>query len=75
MLSEYNHEQRVMHSKSDDTEIMINDNTDDIIKKFLQLLHSKYDIGLVIIMKGFYFTFGSVRLLYYKCDEISLKSS
>ena len=64
-----------MHSKSDDIEIIINDNTDDIIKEFFQLLHSKYHIGLVIIMKGIDFIFGSVCLLYYKCDKISLKSS
>ena len=33
MFSKNNDEKRVMHSKSDNIEIMVNDRTDEIIKK------------------------------------------
>ena len=40
-----NDEEQVMHSKSDIIEIMINDEADEVIKKFLN--HSKIDIKII----------------------------
>ena len=40
-----NDAEQVMHSKSDIVEIMINDEADEVIKKFLN--HSKIDIKII----------------------------
>ena len=40
-----NDEERVMHSKSDNIEIMINDEANDVIKNLL--IHSKTDIKII----------------------------
>ena len=40
-----NYEERVMHSKSDNIEIMINDEANDVIKNLL--IHSKTDIKII----------------------------
>ena len=36
-----NHEERVMHSKSDDIEIMINDEADEVIEKHFESLKKR----------------------------------
>ena len=38
--------QRVMHSKSDNTEVMAYDNLKEIIEEFVKSLLSRYQIGL-----------------------------
>ena len=55
---------RRMHSKNDNTEIMINDKADEVIEELLQLLLSRYQIGLETSMKGRNFVFDFVHLLY-----------
>ena len=40
-----NDEERVMHSKSDNIEIMINDEADEVIKELL--IHLKIDIKII----------------------------
>ena len=37
-----NDEERVMHSKSDDTQIMINDEAEEVIKKLFDSLKDRY---------------------------------
>ena len=44
--SKDNDEERVMHSKSDNKEMMINDKKDEVIEEIFQPLLSKYQIGL-----------------------------
>ena len=66
--SKNNDEERVMHSKSDNIEIMINDKADEVIKEPFQSLLSKYQIGLQTSMKGNEFVFECVQLQYYKCQ-------
>ena len=41
-----NDEERVMHSKNDDAEIMINDEADELIEKFFQSLKKRYQNNL-----------------------------
>ena len=41
-----NDEERVMHSKNDDQEIMINDEADELIEKFFQSLKKRYQNNL-----------------------------
>ena len=54
-----------MHSKSDDIEIMINDEADEV-----KSLEIRYQNNLEK-MKGSNFFFDYVRFLYYKCHEIN----
>ena len=44
--SKDNDEERVMHSKSDNKEMMINDKKDEVIEEIFQSLLSRYQIGL-----------------------------
>ena len=60
-----NDEERVMHSKSDNVEIMISDKADEVIKKLSYSFNSRYQNNLQS-MKGSDFLFDYVRLLYYK---------
>ena len=66
-----NHEECVMHSKSDDIEIMINDEADEVIEKHFESLKKRYQNNLES-MKGSDFVFDYVHLLYYKCHKINL---
>ena len=61
MSSKDSEETHTMHTKSDNTEIMMGNDTDEIIKElFKSLLQS--DFG-----------FDSVGLLYYRLQKVSLK--
>ena len=51
-----NDEERVMHSKSDNIEIMINDEADEVIKKLFDSLKNRYQNNLEQ-MKGSEFVF------------------
>ena len=63
---------RTMHSKSDNIEILISNETDEIIEKLFESFLQKYQEGLEQSMKGSEFVFDSVDLLYYKLYRISL---
>ena len=69
--SKDNDEERVMHSKSDNIEIMINDEADEVIKELFDSLKNRYQNNLES-MKGSEFVFDYVHLLYYKCHKINL---
>ena len=58
-----------MHSKAI-TEIMINDEADEIIKVLSDLVKNRYQNNLES-MKGSDFVFDYVQLLYYKCHKIN----
>ena len=64
-----NDEERVIHSKSDNIETMINNEADTVIKEFFDSLKNRYQNNLVP-MKGNQFVCGYVHLLYYKCHKI-----
>ena len=53
-----------MHKKSDNIEIMMCSETDDIIDEFFKSLLQKYQEGLEESMRGSEFVFDSVDLLY-----------
>ena len=72
MSSKDNDEEGMMHSKSDNIEIMINDKADEVIERLFQSLLSRYQIGLETSLKGD-FIFGCVHLLYYRCNKINFK--
>ena len=61
-----------MHLKSDNIEIMISYETDEIIKELFKPLFQNCQEGLEERMKGSEFIFDKVDLLYYRCLKISL---
>ena len=65
-----NDEEHVMHSKSDNIEIMINDDADEVIEELFKSLKNRYQNDLES-MKGSEFDFDYVHLLCYKCHKIN----
>ena len=62
----------VMHTKSDNIEIMNGTETNDIINELFKSFLRRYQEGLETKMKGSEFIFESVDLLYYSLHKISL---
>ena len=60
-----------MHTRSNSIEIMIGNETNEIIKKLFNSFLQKYQ-GLEESMKGSEFVFDSVDLLYFKLQKLSL---
>ena len=67
-----NDQKQVVHSNSDNIEMMTNDNVDEVIKDLFESLLSKYLIALETAIKGSNFIFDRVNFLYCKCYEINL---
>ena len=61
-----------MHSKSDNMEILIGNETDEIIEDLFDSLLQRYQKGLEESMNGSEFVFDNVDSLYYKLHKISL---
>ena len=61
-----------MHTKSDNTEIRIGDNTNDVIKELFKSFLQRYQEGLQEKMKGSEFEFDGGNLLYYDFNKTSL---
>ena len=64
-----NDEERVMHSKSDSTEVMINDEADEAIEELFKSLLYRYQNNLEKLMRVSKFAFDYVHLLYCKCHK------
>ena len=62
----------IMHTKSDNTEIRIGDDTNDVIKELFKSFLQRYQEGLQEKMRGSEFEFDRVNLLYYDFNKISL---
>ena len=65
-------ETRIMHTKSDNTEIRIGDDTNDVIKELFKSFLHRYQEGLQEKMRGSEFEFCGIHLLYYDFNKISL---
>ena len=72
--SKDNDEECVMHSNSDNIEIMINDEADQVIKELFDSGKNRSQNNLESI-KGSEFIFDYVYLMYYKCHKINLNRS
>ena len=66
------HETRVMHTKSDNEEIMNGSDTDEIIEEPFKSFLQKYEETLLEKMKGSEFEFVGINFLYYDFNKISL---
>ena len=65
-----NNEECVMHSKSDNIEIMINDKVDEVIKELFGLLKNRFPNKLEL-MKSSKFVFDYIHLVYFECHKIN----
>ena len=63
---------RTMHTKSNNVEIMIGSNTNEIIKDLFKSVLQKYQEGLEESMRGSEFVYDSVNVLYYNLNKVSL---
>ena len=68
----YKNETQVMHSKSDNVEIMNGTDTSDAINKLINSFMKRYQGGLETKMKGSSYIFESIDLLEYHLHKISL---
>ena len=68
-------EARIMHTRSDNIEIMIGDDNDDIIEELFKSFLQKYEENLQNKMEGPDFEFDGVNVLYYDFNKISLNRS
>ena len=65
-------ETRIMHTKSDNLEILIGSDTNDVIKDLFRSLLQGYQENLEEKMKDSELDFDSVNVLYYDLNKISL---
>ena len=65
-------ETRIMHTKSDNTEIMTGSDTNEVIEELFKSFLQRYQEGLQEKMRGSEFEFDGVNLLYYDFNKISL---
>ena len=73
MSSKDSGESCTMHNKSHNVEIMMDNDTDDVIKELLKSLLQRYQERLEEKMRESEFTFYSVDLLHYQLQKISLR--
>ena len=65
-------ETRIMHTKSDNLEIMIGSDTNEVIENLFKSLLKRYQEGSEEKMKGSEFVFDGVNLLHYDLYKIIL---
>ena len=65
-------ETRTMHTKSNNVEIMVGSETDEIIEGLFKSFLQKYQEGLEESMRGSEFVYGSFDVLYYNLNKVSL---
>ena len=73
MSSKDSEETCTVHTKSRNIEIMMGNETDEIIKELFDSLLQNYQKDFEESMRGSEFVFNNVDLLYYHLHEISLK--
>ena len=65
-------ETRIMHTRSDNEEIMNGSYTDEVIEELFKSFLQKYEDNLQEKMKGSHFEFDGVNFLYYDFNKISI---
>ena len=65
-------ETRIMHTKTDNEEIMVGSDTNEVVKELFKSFLQRYREGLQEKMKGSDLEFDGVNLLYYDFNKISL---
>ena len=70
--SKHSDEIRTIHAKSNNVEIMIGSETDEIIKELFKYFLQRYQEGLKESMRGSEFIFNNAVALYHDFNRISL---
>ena len=70
--SKVSDETRTMHTKSNNVEIMVGNETNEIIKDLFESFLEKYREGLEESMRGSKFVYDSVDVLFYNLNKVSL---
>ena len=70
--SKNSEETRTMDSKSDNMEVMMGSEMDEILQELFDSFLQRYKKNLEESMRGSEFIFDSVNSLYYKLDTVSL---
>ena len=65
-------ETRIIYTKSNNTEIMIGSDTNEVIEELFRSLLDKHQENLEEKMSGSEFAFDGVNVLYYDLNKISL---
>ena len=65
-------ETRIMHTKSDNEEIMVGSDTNEVIKELFKSFLKRYQESLQEKIRGSDFVFDGINLLYYDFNKISL---
>ena len=65
-------ETRIMHARSDNIELMMSSETEEVIKELFESLLKRYQKGLEESMDGSDFIFDSVNALYYDLNTVNL---
>ena len=65
-------ETRTMHTKSNNVEIMMGSETDEIIEELFKSFLPKYQEGIEDSVRGSEFVYDSVNSLYYNLNKVSL---
>ena len=65
-------ETRTMHTRSNNVQIMVGSETNEIIKELFESFLQKYQEGLEESMTGSKFFYDSVDVLYYNLNKVSL---
>ena len=63
---------RIMHTKSDNKEIMIGSDTNEVIKELFKSFLQRYQEGLQEKMRGSNFAFEGINLISYDFNKISI---
>ena len=74
-LKPYFDETCIMHTKSDNTKIMIGSDTNEVIKELFKSFLQRYQEDLQEKMRSSDFEFDGIQLLYYDFNKISLNRS
>ena len=65
-------ETRTMHTKSNNVEITMGGQTDEIIKELFESFLQNYQEGIEESMRGSDFVYNSIDALYYNLNKVSL---
>ena len=65
-------ETQIMHTKSNNVEIMMSSETDEIIEELFESFLLKYPEGLEESMRGSEFVYDSIDVLCYNLNKVSL---
>ena len=65
-------ETRIMYTNSNNIDIMVGNETDEIIEELYESILKRYQKGLEEKMRGSEFVYDSINLLHYKLHKISL---